>query len=144
MQRWYYNTKFITTYIRKTIGVMGYLIAEWTKYRAYKTFWYEGTGRHNQQEVLQLVEEDLKALSDYLGKHTIYYLCQCDLRLLFIDVSIFLVDDARVCMCVCVFRDITYIPLYFGGLSMYRCLYACVYSLSLLPSIIFPFLTPST
>ena len=64
LERWIYDESLRVFKLFKLPTLLGYYILRQVKNMCYA----HGIGRHSQEEVYHIMEEDFKALSNYLGK----------------------------------------------------------------------------
>ena len=67
-QRWVRNGS-AAHYMYRTLDVP-YLVMLWLRRNLKKAAYYQGTGRHTDEEIDHIQERDLHALSQYLGNYT--------------------------------------------------------------------------
>ncbi|XP_046551615.1 failed axon connections homolog [Haliotis rubra] len=55
------------TFIKQTLKI-GWFVVRIAKYMVANSTWYQGLGRHTEEEVTQMFKKELQALSDFMGK----------------------------------------------------------------------------
>ncbi|XP_046581782.1 failed axon connections homolog [Haliotis rubra] len=55
------------TFIKQTSKI-GWIVVPIIKYMVAKATWYQGLGRHTEEEVTQMFKKELQALSDFMGE----------------------------------------------------------------------------
>ncbi|XP_046551641.1 failed axon connections homolog [Haliotis rubra] len=55
------------TFIKQTLKI-GWFVVRIAKYMVAKSTWYQGLGRHTEEEVTQMFKKELQALSDFMGE----------------------------------------------------------------------------